>query len=84
MYRIIFHNLTAGYQVFDASDEEEISRERAAPHWQDFKVICLVSYNRRSYVYKCEDFDQYADDVDDLVFACEHYTETEVLIAKLV
>lgn len=79
MYRIIFHNSTAGYEVFDAPDEEQISMERAAPRWHDFKVICLVSYNRRTYVYKCDDFDHYADDVDALVFESEHYTEPPVL-----
>jgi hypothetical protein len=84
MYRIIFHNNTSGFRVFDALNEEEISSQRGAPYWQDFKVICLVSYKKRIYVYKCEDFEYYADDVDDLVFGCEHYTDTEVLVAKLV
>jgi hypothetical protein len=78
MFRIIFHNLQDGYEVFDAISEDGISNERAAPRWQGFKVICLVSYNRRTYVYKCDDFDHYADDVDELVFGCEHYTETTV------
>lgn len=78
MYRIIFHNQQHGYEVFDSANEEVISEERAAPRWQAFKVICLVSYDRRSYVYKCEDFDYYADDVDELVFGCEHYMETTV------
>jgi hypothetical protein len=78
MFRIIFHNLKDGYEVFDSSSEEEISNERSAPRWQHFKVICLVSYNRRTYVYKCDDFDHYADDVDELVFGCEYYKETAV------
>ncbi len=78
MYRIIFHSLKDGYNVFDSKDKKDIERERSSFQRQGLKVVCIVNYAFRSYVYKCDDFNDFSDDVDDLVFGCEHYIEETV------
>ena len=75
MFRIIFSSLKEGYEVFDSTNAEEVAQEQNADHRQGYKLICIVDYDARAYVYKCSDFDGYADDVDDLVFGCAHYIE---------
>jgi len=75
MYRIIFSSLKDGYEVFDSTDAKVIAHEQDSEQRQGCKIICIVDYNARSYMFKCSDFDGYADDVDDLVFGSEHYIE---------
>lgn len=73
MNRIIFYNSNAGTDVFDSPDTAVISQKQITLAQQGFKVICVINYSLRSFAYKCDDFEEFSDEVDDLVFGCAHY-----------